>query len=56
MSDMRFSSRSDWPHVLPGEDLIEAGIRDLHDSRETIEALLVCDRGAAFATLGNRAT
>lgn len=26
---------------LPGEDLIEAGVRDLHDGRETIEALLV---------------
>ena len=27
--------------VLPGEDLIEAGVRDLHEGRETIEALLV---------------
>ena len=41
MSDMRFSSDSDQPHVLPGEDLIKAGIRDLRDRRETIEALLL---------------
>lgn len=27
--------------VLPGEDLIEAGVRDLNDGRETVEALLV---------------
>jgi hypothetical protein len=27
--------------VLPGEDLIEAGLRDLHEGRETAEALLV---------------
>jgi hypothetical protein len=27
--------------VLPGEDLIEAGLQDLHDGRETIAALLV---------------
>lgn len=27
--------------VLPGEDLIEAGIRDLHDGHETVAALLV---------------
>ncbi|SRR6266508_280687 len=41
MSDMGFSSGNDRPHVLPGEDLIEAGIRDLHEGSETIEALLV---------------
>ena len=27
--------------ILPGEDLIEAGIDDLHAGRETVEALLV---------------
>jgi hypothetical protein len=27
--------------VLPGEDLIEAGVQDLRDGRETIAALLV---------------
>lgn len=27
--------------VLPGDDLINAGVRDLHAGRETIEALLV---------------
>jgi hypothetical protein len=27
--------------VLPGEDLIEAGVRDLREQRETVAALLV---------------
>ena len=38
MDDMhlRTGGDNDRPHVLPGEDLIEAGIRDLHDSREVI--------------------
>ena len=52
MSDMRFSSRSDRPHVLPGEDLIEAGIRDLHDGSETIEALLVAIGAPRLRRLG----
>ena|SRR5437667_7129743 len=37
MSVMGFRGGSDRPNVLPGEDLIEAGIRDLHNRRETIE-------------------
>ena len=54
MSDTRFStgSGSDRPHSLPGEDLIEAGIRDLHDSRETIEALLVAIGAPRLRRLG----
>jgi len=52
MSDVRFSSGSDWPHVLPGEDLIEAGIRDLHDRRESIEALLVAIGAPRLRRLG----
>ena len=28
-------------HALPGADLIEAGVRDLRENRETIPALLV---------------
>ena len=52
MSDVRFSSGSDRPHVLPGEDLIEAGIRDLHDRRETIEALLVAIGAPRLRRLG----
>ena len=28
-------------HALPGADLIEVGINDLHAGRETVEALLV---------------
>jgi hypothetical protein len=27
--------------VLPGEDLIEAGVKDLREGRETVEAFLV---------------
>jgi hypothetical protein len=39
--------------VLPGEDLIEAGLHDLREGRETVEALLVAIgspklRGLAF--------
>ena len=52
MSDMRFSNRSDRPLILPGEDLIEAGIRDLHNRRETIEALLVAIGAPRLRRLG----
>ncbi len=56
MSDMRFStgSASDGTHVLPGEDLIEKGIRDLRDRRETIEAFAGRDRSTASAARWNR--
>src|SRR3989442_14289978 len=52
MGDTRFStgSGSD-PHVLPGEDLIETGIRDLHDRRET-EAFLVAIGAPRLRRLG----
>ncbi len=54
MDDMylRTGGDNDRPHVLPGEDLIEAGIRDLHDSRETIEALLVAIGAPRLRRLG----
>ena len=52
MSDIRFSSGGGRPHALPGEDLIEAGIRDLHDRRETIEALLVAIGAPRLRRLG----
>ena len=52
MSVMGFRGGSDRPNVLPGEDLIEAGIRDLHDSRETIEALLVAIGAPRLRRLG----
>ena len=38
--------------ALPGEDLIEAGVRDLHDGRETIEALLVAIGSPRLKRLG----
>jgi hypothetical protein len=38
--------------VLPGEDLIEAGLRDLHDGRETVEALLVAIGSPRLRRLG----
>lgn len=38
--------------VLPGEDLIEAGIRDLHDARETVAALLVAIGSPRLKRLG----
>jgi hypothetical protein len=37
---------------LPASDLIEAGIRDLHDRRETIEALLVSIGAPKLRRLG----
>jgi len=52
MSDVRFSTGNDQSHALPGEDLIEAGIRDLHDGRETIEALLVAIGAPRLRRLG----
>jgi hypothetical protein len=39
-------------HALPGEDLIEAGIRDLHERRETIPALLVAIGSPRLRRLG----
>jgi hypothetical protein len=38
--------------VLPGEDLIEAGVQDLHDGRETIAALLVATGAPRLRRLG----
>jgi len=54
MGDERLTngSASDRPHALPGEDLIETGIRDLHDGRETIEALLVAIGAPRLRRLG----
>lgn len=37
---------------LPGEDLISAGIQDLHDRRETIPALLVAIGAPKLRRLG----
>lgn len=38
--------------ALPGEDLIEAGIQDLRDGRETIAALLVAIGGPRLKRIG----
>jgi hypothetical protein len=38
--------------VLPGEDLIEAGVRDLREGRETLEALLVAIGSPRLRRLG----
>lgn len=38
--------------VLPGEDLIEAGLQDLRDDRETIAALLVATGAPRLRRLG----
>lgn len=38
--------------VLPGEDLIEAGLQDLHAGRETIAALLVAIGSPRLRRLG----
>ena len=38
--------------VLPGEDLIEAGLQDLRDGRETIAALLVAIGSPRLRRLG----
>ena len=38
--------------VLPGEDLIEAGLQDLHEGRETIAALLVATGAPRLRRLG----
>jgi hypothetical protein len=38
--------------VLPGDDLIEAGLRDLHEGRETVEALLVAIGSPRLRLLG----
>jgi hypothetical protein len=38
--------------VLPGEDLIEAGLQDLKDGRETIAALLVAIGSPRLRRLG----
>lgn len=38
--------------VLPGEDLIEAGLQDLRIGRETIEALLVAIGSPRLGRLG----
>jgi hypothetical protein len=40
--------------VLPGEDLIEAGLRDLRAGEETIEALLVAIGAPRLRSLGLR--
>jgi hypothetical protein len=39
-------------HALPGADLIEQGVRDLHESRETIESLLVAIGSPRLRRLG----
>ena len=38
--------------VLPGEDLIEAGVQDLRDGRETVAALLVAIGSPRLKRLG----
>ena len=38
--------------VLPGEDLIEAGVQDLREGRETIAALLVATGAPRLRRLG----
>jgi hypothetical protein len=38
--------------VLPGEDLIEAGLQDLREGRETIAALLVATGAPRLGSLG----
>ena len=38
--------------ALPGEDLIEEGLQDLRDGRETIAALLVAIGAPRLRTLG----
>jgi len=38
--------------VLPGEDLIEAGLEDLHPGRDTIAALLVAIGSPRLRRLG----
>jgi hypothetical protein len=38
--------------VLPGEDLIEAGLQDLREGRETIAALLVATGAPRLRRLG----
>lgn len=38
--------------ALPGEDLIEAGVRDLREGRETIPALLVAIGAPRLRRLG----
>ncbi|HEV2826908.1 MAG TPA: hypothetical protein VGW76_04840 [Pyrinomonadaceae bacterium] len=40
-------------HALPGEDLIEAGLEDLHAGRETIPALLVAIGSPRLKRLGH---
>jgi hypothetical protein len=54
MGDKRLTNEndSDGSHALPGEDLIEAGIRDLNDGHETIEALLVAIGAPRLRRLG----
>lgn len=37
---------------LPGADLIEAGLQDLRDGRETVEALLVAIGAPRLRTIG----
>jgi hypothetical protein len=39
-------------HALPGEDLIEAGLRDLREGRESIAALLVAIGSPRLRRLG----
>jgi len=39
-------------HALPGEDLIEAGLKDLREGRETIPALLVAFCSPRLRRLG----
>lgn len=39
-------------HALPGEDLIEAGLEDLRNGRETIASLLVAIGAPRLRTLG----
>ena len=38
--------------ALPGEELIEAGLRDLREQRETVEALLVAIGAPRLRRLG----
>jgi len=38
--------------ALPGNELIEAGIRDLHDGRETLAALLVAIGAPRLRSVG----
>jgi hypothetical protein len=41
-----------FPSQLPGADLVEKGLLDLHDGRETVESLLVSVAAPRLQSLG----